>query len=114
MTNIISDALVAVTENDIPAGYYHLRTAIEFYIKNEIGVELDTKIDGTELCKKYHEIIDNRLKSDFPNINNIYSKLSSGLHTRNCSEEEFKSLKDDLLNHFKAKQLFKIYASEEI
>lgn len=113
MTNVISDALVAVAENDIPAGYYHLRTAIEFYIKKEIGFELDTKIDGTELCEKYYEIIDNRLKSDFPNINNIYSKLSSGLHTRNCSEEEFKSLKDDLLNHFKAKQLFKLYASEE-
>lgn len=109
---IISDAFIAVSENDLAAGYYHLRTSIEFYIKKEIGVEVKEKIDGVELCARYYETLDNRLKSDFPSISNIYSKLSQGLHSRECTEAEFYDLIHKYLDHLKAKKLFEDYTSK--
>jgi len=107
---IVSDAASAVAENDIPAGYYHLRTAIEFYIKAELQLEPRTKIDGTELCDEYYKMLDDRLKTGFPSVSKMYSELSEGLHTRVVSSSDFDRMFRELLDHFKAKKLFDSYS----
>lgn len=107
---ILQDANAAASENDLPAAYYHLRTAIEFLLKSELGIEVEEKVDGVELCQKYNATLDERLKQGFPSIGLIYSTLSKGLHSRIVSEEEYAKQIRDLLNHLRAKTLFQEYS----
>ncbi len=100
---------MAVAENDVPAGYYHLRTAVEFYIKGILQIDISTKVDGTELCDQYNERLDARLKAGFPSMSTIYQGLSEGLHTRSKDAAKFNSLMGQLLDHLKAKQMFEAY-----
>jgi hypothetical protein len=108
---IVEDAHVAAAENDVPAAYYHLRTAMEFYLKKELSIAVADKIDGTTLCDKYNEKVDSRLKSGFPAVSTIYSELSTGLHSRDVKAERFMKLRSDFLSHLKAKALFAEYSS---
>lgn len=107
---IVADAYSAAAENDLPAAYYHLRTAIEHYMKAEVKIPTTQKVDGTELCEKYNATLDSRLKSGFPAMSTIYTELSSGLHTREVSTEGFERLCRDLIGHFKGKELFAQYS----
>lgn len=106
---IVQDANAAASENDLPAAYYHLRTAIEFLIKSELGIDVTEKLDGNELCDRYNATLDDRLKQSFPSLSVIYSTLSAGLHSRNVSTGEFDKQLEDILNHLRAKMLFSQY-----
>jgi hypothetical protein len=106
---IVSDAVVAVAESDIPAGFYHLRTAVEFYIKGILEIDISTKIDGNDLCDRYTARIDTRLKSGFPSVAKIYRELSEGLHTRSKDVGTFNGLLRELLDHLRAKKMFEDY-----
>lgn len=108
---IVQDALVAMAENDLPAAYYHLRTALEHYMKGQLQIDFSERMEGTNLCDLYNARIDTRLKSGFPSVATIYSGLSVGLHTRVVSVTEFNSLIEQLLDHLKGKLLFDKYAS---
>lgn len=103
---VVQDALTAVSENDVAAGFYHLRTAVEHFIKDEIGMPLIQKIDGTELCDRYNDKADARLKTGFPSLGPIYSSLSAGMHSRQVTVEEFEQHFKGFLGHLKAKTLF--------
>ena len=107
---IVEDAHIAAAENDVPAAYYHLRTAIEFFIKRELGILAATKIDGTDLCDQYNAKTDPRLKASFPTFGPLYAELSNGLHSREASHERFAKSCADFLAHLKAKELFAHYA----
>jgi len=107
---IIEDAFIAVAEGDVPAGYYHLRTAIEFYIKSCLGISTTAKVDGTELCEQYNAQADERLKQSFPSFGPMYSELSLGLHSREVTAEKFAKVSNDFLGHLQAKALFAAYA----
>jgi hypothetical protein len=107
---IVEDAFLAVAEGDIPAGYYHLRTAIEFYLKNCLGLSPTAKVDGTELCEKYNSQADERLKQGFPSFGPMYSELSLGLHSREVTTERFTKVSNDFLGHLQAKALFATFA----
>lgn len=107
---VVEDAFAAASEGDIAAGYYHLRTALEFLMKDVTGVPVPEKIDGTDLCRRYNEILDQRLRRDFPSASQIYSSLSAGMHTRVCTQEELRSLANRLLDHLNAKALFEKYS----
>jgi hypothetical protein len=111
ISQIIQDAYVAAAENDIPAAYYHLRTAAEFYLKAELGLLVSERIEGSELCERYNVTIDNRLKSGFPSFGTMYAELSAGLHTREVSSEQFTKLSSDFLAHLQAKALFAQYSA---
>lgn len=106
ITEIVTDSLVAAAENDVPAAYYHLRTAIEFHLKNALSIPIATKCEGTELCERYYITLDDRLKSGFPSVAGLHSELSAGLHSRDVSSDRFHKMFGDLLTHFKAKELF--------
>ncbi len=106
---IAKDAGLAVSEGDIAAGYYHLRTALEHYLKGVVSIPLVEKIEGTALCDAYNATLDVRLKSGFASVAEIYSALSLGMHTRDVSPEAFYQIRKKLLDHFKAKALFAEY-----
>ena len=108
--DVISDACAAVAENDVAAAYYHLRTGLEFLIKNELGIDLKEKIEGSQLCERYNMTLDERLKTGFPSLQTIFSRLSSGLHSRDVSRDEFNELQLQAVDHLKAKALFKQYS----
>jgi hypothetical protein len=81
-------------------------------MKQELKIALAEKIEGTTLCNRYNAIIDNRLKSNFPSASGIYTTLCLGLHTREVSSDEFESLREKLLDHFKGKLLFDKYSQQ--
>jgi hypothetical protein len=110
---IIEDAFVAVAEGDISAGYYHLRTAIEFYLKSCLGIPFTAKVDGTELCEKYNAHADERLKQSFPSFGPMYGELSLGLHSRVVTAERFTKVSNDFLGHLQAKALFAAFAAQQ-
>ena len=110
---IIEDAFVAVAEGDVAAGYYHLRTAIEFYLKSCLVIPFTAKVDGTELCDKYNSQADDRLKQSFPTFGPMYSELSLGLHSREVTAERFTKVSNDFLGHLQAKALFATFAVQQ-
>jgi hypothetical protein len=107
---IVEDAYVAAAEGDLPAAYYHLRTAVEFYLKGQLNVTSGTKIEGSDLCDRYNAQVDERLKMGIPTFGPIYAELSAGLHSREVDAVRFNKLSRDFLGHLKAKELFSQYA----
>lgn len=106
---IVEVAVEAAAVGDLPAGYYHLRTAIEHHAKTKLEIPLVTKIEGIELCEQYKDTLDEDLNSRFPSIIEMYKELSSGLHSRNVKADRFNEIRDDLLAHFQAKELLAKY-----
>jgi len=109
IVGIVRDALSADAENDISAAYYHLRTAIEFYIKNELHIPVAQKFEGNELCSMYNEKQDARLKTAFPSLGFLYSELSAGLHSRDVKSTQFSAMLVKFADHLRAKELFGRY-----
>lgn len=106
---IVQDALVAEAEGDASAAYYHLRTALEFHLKSELGAASSVKMEGGELCDQYNKLLDQRLRAGFPSIGSLYSELSAGLHTRDVDRERFKQMVQEVEDHFAAKSMFAKY-----
>lgn len=106
---IIQDAITAQAENDLPAAYYHLRTGIEFFIKNHLGKHSAEKIEGAELCEQYNRTLDKDLLSRFPSFAELYEKLSRGIHTREVNAADFEKYVKSFADHLKAKKLFDEY-----
>lgn len=111
IVDLIRDALCADAENDVSAAYYHLRTAIEFHIKHELNIPVIQKIEGSELCGKYNESQDMRLRTDFPSLASLYTDLSAGLHSRKVDTALFSEMLGKLADHLRAKELFGKYTS---
>ena len=103
--DIVSDAFVAAAEGDVPAAYYHLRTAQESFMKKELGLDVACKIEGQELCDAYNKKADPRVVRDFPAMSTLYSDLSEGLHSRKVKIEDFQRYSASFLKHLKAQAL---------
>ncbi len=109
---IVEDAYLAAAEGDLCAAFYHLRTAIEFYLKKQLNLPVTKKIDGNELCDQYNAQVDDRLKMGFPTFGPMYTELSAGLHSRKVGPDQFTKLCQDFLAHLKAKELFSQYSQQ--
>jgi len=109
---IIEDSMIASNEGDIAAGYYHLRTALEFHIKTELGIPITDKIDGTELCDKYNQLLNADIKSRF-SLTPLYTELSKGMHSREVVPDRLCKMMEMFLDHIKAKMLFSKYQSDK-
>lgn len=103
---IITDAMNAASENDIPAAYYHLRTAIEFYMKDAAKLPVGEKIEGNVLCQKYLETLDSQFKTFAVSLGPVYSTLSSGLHSRIVNLEEFEKALQSFNDHDQTKVIY--------
>ena len=108
---VVSDALLAVAQSDLPAGFYHLRTAIEIYMKEVTEEDIDAKIDGNELVDKYKSKMGNLIPPNAPSFKTIYSDLSRYLHSRKGSAEDFERLRGQVELHFEAIEVNKKLAS---
>ncbi|MDI5936357.1 hypothetical protein [Halomonas kalidii] len=106
---IMADALGAVSENDVFAGFYHLRTFCEHYMKSCLGLSVEERIIGEELCEKYNGILDRRMTSDLPSMVVIYDTSSKYMHSRAGDRGEFRELLNQVEGHLKAKELFEQY-----
>ncbi len=105
--HIVRDGVAATSEGDANAGYYHLRTALEWHMKHVCKVPSADQIDGASLCDSYKATLHKQVRSDFPSVSELYSELSKGLHARTATKEGFHSCYERLLKHLKAWGLYK-------
>lgn len=106
---ILADAIGAVSENDVFAGFYHLRTFCEHYMKSCLDLKVEERISGEELCAKYNASLDNRMSSGLPSVSSIYEVSSKFMHSRAGDRGDFGALLHQVEGHLKAKELFKQY-----
>ena len=106
VSEIASNAVAAVSEGDISAGYYHLRTAIEQDMKSRCGLPVEDKIEGTKLCDQYNETLESEFKNRFPAFSTLYATLSAGMHSRKVTIEEFNQLFKDAEDHLAGRRTF--------
>ena len=107
---IIADAIGAVSENDVFAGFYHLRTFCEHYMKSCLSLSVGERITGEELCEKYNSSLDRRMTAGLPSIAVIYDTSSKYMHSRAGDRREFRALLNQVEGHLKAKELFEQYS----
>ena len=103
---IAQDALAAVGEGDLAAGYYHLRTAIEHDMKARVNIPLTYKIEGTDLCQQYNNTVEEEFKKRFPSFASLYSALSAGMHSREVTLVDFERLFADVEKHLHGRKIF--------
>jgi hypothetical protein len=96
---IFRDALQAAACNDIPAGFYHLRTFLEHHMKCVCGIPLETQIEGTELCKVYHTKIDS-VVAQRSGLTDCFTECSRRLHERTGGVTEFSAVAGKIEKHF--------------
>lgn len=80
--DIFADAYNAVAEGDVHAGIYHLRTALEHFLKAGLGVPIDQQIRADELVEKHNATVSAALRATLPSMGETMSRLSDALHTR--------------------------------
>jgi hypothetical protein len=111
LRDVIRDAKSAAAENDIPAGFYHLRTFVEHYMKSCLGIPIIERISGEDLGMKYNASLDARMSSALPSMPLLYERTSKYMHERSGTGEEFNTLIESIEGHLSAKELFLRYGS---
>ena len=96
---ILSDAEQAVAEGDLFAGFYHLRTLLEHYLKYRLGIPLADQLRGEELIEKHHTSLPVEWRAILPSATEAFSGLSERLHARTGTADDFKMLRDKICNH---------------
>jgi hypothetical protein len=99
---ILSDAEQAVAEGDIFAGFYHLRTLLEHYLKGRLTIPITTQIRGDELVEKHYASISKELGSVLPSVTVAYERLSESLHSRTGGAEDYKAHREAICKHIEA------------
>lgn len=96
---ILNDAEQAVAEGDLYAGFYHLRTLLEHYLKGKLAMPIAHQIRGDELSANYYEILEPGIKGILPSITTAWEKLSGWLHTRTGEPEDYRKQRDCICKH---------------
>lgn len=103
---IVEDAISAEQEGDTYAGFYHLRTFVEHYMKKCVELSMDVQITGDELSERYKKTLDARLTAEFPSLGPLFSELSVFLHARKGERTDFDRILTAIDDHFAAKTMF--------
>lgn len=106
---IFEDALGAVAENDVAAGFYHLRTIIEHYMKHSLSIDVGEQIRGDDLCAQYKGSLDPRMSSGMPSLSLVYETCSAHMHARTGTPKDFATQCAAVTGHLEAKDLFVKY-----
>lgn len=109
---ILCDASNAVAEGDVYAGFYHLRTMIEHYIKVSCGIPLELQMRGEELISKHNSNLPIHLRSALPSLAVAYEKLSIHLHARTGDANEFSTHLNSICDHIEGVALLNKYAPQ--
>lgn len=99
---ILHDAEQAVAEGDLSAGFYHLRTLLEFYLKIRLDIPIDQQIRGDELVEKYNKTLSPEISGKLPSLAVAFGKLSQWLHNRKGTADDYKSQRDSVCKHIEA------------
>lgn len=102
---IFSDAEQAVAEGDTYAGFYHLRTMIEHYLKQRLGVRLKEQVRGDDLVRRHYEKLSPELRGTLPSLTVAWEKLSVWLHTRTGEASDYQEQREAVLKHIHALEL---------
>ena len=100
----------AANENDIFAGFYHLRTFVEHFVKDILKLEIKLRIRGDELVDKYNKEIGSKITGKIPSLTTIYSDLSEFMHSRTGEKKDFYLQLGKIIDHLKAKELYDKYS----
>lgn len=102
LRRIYRDAMWAVACNDLPAGFYHVRTLIEHAMKNQLNRPLAEQIDGATLCEEYNKVIDPVIARR-ASLTAIFAETSRHLHERSGGPLDFEKARNLIVNHFSLK-----------
>ncbi|MBL7128785.1 MAG: hypothetical protein ISS16_07345 [Ignavibacteria bacterium] len=96
-------ALLAYQSGQTLAGNFLLRTLIEqfAYLKTKEAKSADNAID------LYMDTLDEDFKNRFPSFRELYSNLSSDIHSAKGSPALFEEVMSELVDHFEARKVFK-------
>lgn len=103
INEIIENATQAVAENDVYGGFYHLRTALEHYIKSELKIDAKDRVNGEELGDRYKASLSQKVKTAVPSLSTIYTDLSECMHARTGDVAVFDKNFKKFENHLKIK-----------
>lgn len=106
---ILQDAVNAVSEGDLFAGFYHLRTMVEHYMKFSLSIASDFRIRGEDLLAQYNATLPQALRGSLPSLTEAFDTLSKFLHSRTGSTEDFNKLLHSVCDHIEAKLLLQKY-----
>jgi hypothetical protein len=96
---ILNDAEQAVAEGDLYAGFYHLRTMLEHYLKTKLGMPITQQIRGDDLVENYYKALETGIKGMLPSLATACEKLSVWLHTRTGEAEDYQKQRDAICKH---------------
>lgn len=96
---IINDADQAVAEGDTYAGFYHLRTMLEHYLKTRLGIAISRQFRGDELIAKHYEMLLPTVADVLPSVRVAWERLSYWLHTRTGEAEDYQTQRDAICRH---------------
>ena len=104
--NYFSDSVVAFNSGQVLAALFLARTFIEQFTR------FDTKANNTKLVddvlSEYMVNLPSDFKERFPSLKKIYSDLSSAIHKAEPNDALFTKVKNEIVEHFEAKHLFKL------
>ena len=95
----LADAEQAVAEGDVFAGFYHLRTLLEHYLKQRLSVPFAEQLRGEELIARHHAALPVEWRSVLPSASEAYSGLSERLHARTGDAADFGMFRDKVCRH---------------
>lgn len=96
---ILRDAEQSVAEGDLFAAMYHLRTFIEHYVKQRLGVPMNEKRNGDDLIARYNATIIEGIKGTLPSLLTSWQVLSEALHSREGELEDYTKHRSDTCQH---------------
>lgn len=108
---ILVDASNAVAEGDLSAGFYHLRTMLEHYVKFRLSIPLDFQIRGDELIAKHYDSLPINLRHVLPSLTIAYETLSKHLHGRTGEVSNYYALFAVVCDHIEGIELLAKYKS---
>jgi hypothetical protein len=114
-----ADAQIAHNAGQTLAGLFLLRTFIEQFWRElaQRGVLVvsneDSRLDADKLGTAYNAILPDDFKTRFPSLSKIYERISGCLHNAKPDDQLFANAADEIINHFDARQLFKLDAEDE-
>jgi hypothetical protein len=108
---ILHDARNAVAEGDLFAGFYHLRTMVEHFVKLRLKAPLDSRERGEDLLARYYKTVPTSLSSTLPSLMKSYDTLSKRIHARSGTIEEFHDQVTAVCDHIEGLGLLSKYVS---
>ena len=102
---ILSDADQAVAEGDTYAGFYHLRTMLEHYLKTRLGIAISQQIRRDELIAKHYKMLSPAVAGMLPSVTVAWERLSYWLHTRTGEAEDYQTQRDAICKHIEVLEI---------